>query len=76
MMRPGTNVKSPAITSAPEKMPIIVKRWRRTRVPNADRHRGQREDREQMDRAPGAQTRKSWIQNELMATNSIRPAQV
>ena len=28
MMRPGTNVKRPAITSAPKKRPSMVERWR------------------------------------------------
>jgi hypothetical protein len=30
MMRPGTKVKSPAITSAPKNREIMIQRWRCT----------------------------------------------
>ena len=56
MMRPGTNVKRPAITSAPRYSPIMVERWRdtawRVRGPEPERQHHQREDRQQVDGAP------------------------
>src|SRR5262245_15362107 len=55
MMRPGARVKRPAITSAPTKIATMARRCRSTRWRLACmgqwKHR-QREDREQMDRAP------------------------
>ena len=56
MIRPGTSVNRPAMTSAPEKIRIMIRRWSATRwrcachTPSGDRD--QREDREQMDGAP------------------------
>ena len=80
MMRPGTNVKRPAITSAPRNSPIMVERWRctawRCACQTPERQHHQREDRQQVDGAPRAPEPRSCTQNELMATTSIRAAQV
>ena len=57
MMRPGRNVNSPAMTSAPVKM-LIMARRRLTRnamvarMQHRERQHDQGENREQMDRAP------------------------
>src|SRR5882757_9008352 len=80
MIRPGTNVNRPAITSAPAKIEIIVILWARTlwrraaRTPNTSMI-GVKID----SRWIGLQGPNSliwWIQNELSATTAISTTQI
>jgi hypothetical protein len=80
MMRPGTNVKRPAISSAPTYSPIMVERWRDTEwLCAAQTPSGSIASVKIDSRWMGLQLlqmRNSWIQNELMATISISAAHV
>ena len=76
MMRPGEDVKKPAITGAPEKMPIMVQRWpphvMGRACHHAERQHHQREDRQQVDQAPGAPDAVGrGLQEALSATISV-----
>ena len=81
MMRPGINANRPAMISAPPNSPIMVRLCRAARGNHADNEHDQREDRQQVDRAPRpdparAPVRSSWIPNDEPATTVISATQI
>ena len=80
MMRPGRNVKAPAITSAPKKMAIMTRRFflhrMPARMPNGEREHDQRENRQQVNGTPRPPELISWMKKALTLTSVISPTQI